>query len=91
MTVDARRPVSVEVIGKSNAKLVGIDNDLFALPPGGGVSELEFRAQSLAAGPVVVMVVVRQGRIPIASMRLEATAVSTGAATTSGRSRRPAA
>ena len=51
------------------------DSDVFELPPGGGVSELEFRAQSLAAGPVAVLVVVRQGRVPIATLRLDATAV----------------
>jgi len=81
VTVDAKRPVSVQVIGKSNAKVVGLDGDVFALPPGGGVSELEFRAQSLSRGPVAVMVVVRQGRIPIATLRLQASAVSSDAAT----------
>ncbi len=80
VTVDAARPVSVQVIGKANAKVLGLDSDVFALPPGGGVSELEFRAQSLSAGPVVVMVVVRQGRIPIATLRLQASAVSKDAA-----------
>ncbi|MET0999515.1 MAG: CHAT domain-containing protein [Marmoricola sp.] len=82
VTVDALRPVSVQVIGKANAKVVGLDSDVFALPPGGGVSELEFRAQSLATGPVVVMVVVRQGSIPIANLRLQASAVSKDAAGT---------
>ncbi len=82
VTVDALRPVNVQVIGKVNAKVVGLDSDVFALPPGGGVSELEFRAQSLAAGPVAVMVVVRQGRVPIATLRLQAAAVSKDAAAT---------
>ncbi len=80
VTVDADRPVTVQVIGKSNARIVGADNDLFALPPGGGISELGFRAQSLSSGPVVVLVVVRQGRIPIATLTLGATAVPTDAA-----------
>ncbi len=78
--VDADRPVSVQVIGKSNAQIVGEDNDVFALPPGGGTSELEFLAKSISAGRIVVLVVVRQGRIPIATLSLEATAVRTDAA-----------
>ena len=80
--IDADRPVTVQVIGKSNAKIVGLDNDLFALPPGGGTSELQFKAKSLAAGPVVVMLVVRQGMVPVATVNLTATAVGKDAAPT---------
>ena len=82
VTVDADRPVTVQVIGKSNATIVGADNDVFALPPGGGTSELEFHAQSLSSGPVVVLVVVRQGRVPIATLSLAASAVRADAAAT---------
>jgi len=74
--VDPNRPVTVQVIGKSNAEMLAPDNDVFALPPGGGVSELEFRAKSVSSGPLVVMIVVRQGRVPIAKLSLNATAVS---------------
>ena len=82
VVVDADRPVSVQVIGKSNAKLVGPDSDVFTLPPGGGVSELQFQAKSLARGPIVMLVVVRQGTVPIATLHLKATAVSKAASAT---------
>jgi hypothetical protein len=75
IVVDADRPLSVQVIGKSNAEVVAPDSDVFELPPGGGVSELEFRARPLSTGRVVVRVVVRQGRIPLATLTLTATAV----------------
>lgn len=74
--VDATRPLSVQVFGKSNATIVGLDNDLFALPPGGGTSELQFKAKSLSTGSVVVTIVVRQGTVVIATVSLTATAVS---------------
>ncbi|MEO7351943.1 MAG: CHAT domain-containing protein, partial [Marmoricola sp.] len=74
--VDADRPLTVQAIGKTNVTILRPDNDVFELPPGGGVSELEFRAQSLSTGPVVVMIVVRQGRIPVARLSLQATAVT---------------
>ncbi len=77
VVVDSERPLSVQVIGKSNAQVLTPDTDVFELPPGGGTSELEFRARSLSTGPVVVRVVVRQGRVPIATLSLDATAVAT--------------
>ncbi|MCW2847955.1 MAG: hypothetical protein JWR90_1929 [Marmoricola sp.] len=78
VAVDADRPVTVQVIGKSNATVIAPDTDVLALPPGGGVSELQFRARSLASGPVAVLVVVRQGRVPIATLRLDGDAVKKG-------------
>jgi hypothetical protein len=72
--VDAARPITVQLIGKSNAEVVGTDNDVFALPPGGGTSELQFNARALEAGPLVLRIVLRQGTVPVATLTLEATA-----------------
>ncbi len=73
--VIAARPVSVQVVGKRNVEVLGLSNDVFQLPPGGGTSELPFRAKALAAGPCVVTIVVRQGTVQVATMKLEGTAV----------------
>lgn len=78
--VDSTRPLNVEVIGKANAEVVGPDADVFALPAGGGTSELQFTLRPLATGPVTVTVVVRQGRVPVARVDLTATAVDASAA-----------
>ena len=43
---------SVQVVGKKNVRLAGTGADVFALPPGGGTSELTFTAQALAPGAV---------------------------------------
>ena len=62
--VDPNRPLSVQVIGKTNVSIAGTGNDVFALPPGGGTSELTFTGQALAPGPFVVTIMVRQGTVP---------------------------
>ena len=49
--VDPDRPLSVQVVGKKNVTVTGTGADVFALPPGGGTSELIFTAQALAPGP----------------------------------------
>ena len=54
LEVDATRELSVQVIGKKNASIVGSDQDVFDLPAGGGTSELTFDVKAIAAGPVVV-------------------------------------
>ena len=68
--------LTVQVVGKKNARISDPDTDVFDLPSGGGTSELVFAAQALAAGPVRVLVVVRQGAVPLATLTLDATAVS---------------
>ncbi len=73
--VDPNRPLSVQVIGKKNVSITGTGADVFALPPGGGSSELTFTGQALAPGPCVVTIVVKQGAVPTATMTLKATAV----------------
>jgi hypothetical protein len=73
--VDANRPLSVRVVGKRNAAVVGVDTDVFALPAGGGTSELAFTLEARRTGPVVVTVVVLQGMVPLSTMTLEAEAV----------------
>ena len=70
------RPLSVQVIGKKNVQINGTGIDVFALPRGGGISELPFTAQALAPGPCVVTVMVRQGTVPTANLTLRATAVA---------------
>ncbi|MDN5795093.1 MAG: CHAT domain-containing protein [Intrasporangium sp.] len=72
--VDDARPLSVRVVGKRNAEIVGTDVDVFALPPGGGTSELTFKVRARRPGPVEVTVVVRQGSVPIGTLRLRADA-----------------
>lgn len=77
--VDASRPLTVHVVGKSNAEVVGADTDVFGLPFGGGESELAFTVKALAKGPVAVHAIVRQGWVPLATLTLAATAVSAAA------------
>lgn len=77
--VDEERPLTVQVLAKQNAEVVGSGTDVFELPAGGGVSELVFSVKALAVGAVVVKVVVRQGRVPIADLRLEGEANSRAA------------
>lgn len=79
ITVDAARPVSVHVVGKANADVIGPDSDVFGLPFGGGESVLTFTAQALGPGRVAIHAIVRQGRVPLATLKLEGRAVSTGA------------
>ena len=77
VAVMADRPLTVQVIGKANVQMSSLDPDVFTLPAGGGISELQFVGTALAVGPVVLTVVVRQGRVPIATMALHADAVAT--------------
>lgn len=82
--VVADRELSVQVIGTQNVEVIDRDPDVFELPAGGGTSELTFTVRALAPGPVVVTVVVRQGRVPIARMSLESPAVASAPATVFG-------
>ena len=52
VTVDAKRELSVQVVGKKNVSIAGTGADVFDLPRGGGTSELPFTAQALGAGTV---------------------------------------
>lgn len=72
--VDAERPVSVQVYAKDNVQVLETGAKVFGLPSGDWASELTFRVQALAAGPVRVSVVLRQGWVPVATLTLEATA-----------------
>jgi hypothetical protein len=74
--VDAERPVSVQVFGKDNVDVHERDSKVFGLPGGDWAAELTFRASAIAPGPVVVEVVLRQGWVPVATVRLEATAAA---------------
>lgn len=80
--VDASRPLSVQVVGKRNVRIAGTGADVFALPPGGGSSELTFTGQALAAGECVVKIVVKQGTVTVGNLSLKATAVGKGDAAT---------
>ena len=79
VAVQAERPVSVQVVGKSNAEVVGADADVLGLPLGGGESSVSFSVRALATGPVVVHAVVRQGWVPTATLSLEASSVTRAA------------
>ncbi|HEY9496403.1 MAG TPA: CHAT domain-containing protein [Intrasporangium sp.] len=79
VAVEAERPVSVQVVGKSNAEVVGSDSDILGLPLGGGESSVPFTVRALSTGPVVVHAIVRQGWVPLATLSLEAKAVSRAA------------
>ncbi|HEU5144545.1 MAG TPA: CHAT domain-containing protein [Dermatophilaceae bacterium] len=72
--VDVARPLTVRVVGKRNAKVVGPDSDIFTLPAGGGTSELAFTLEAPRRGPVVVTVVVTQGTVPLSTISLESEA-----------------
>ena len=48
---------------------------MFGLPSGDWTSELTFAVRAIAAGPVVLTIVVRQGWVPIATLTLEGTAL----------------
>jgi hypothetical protein len=73
--VDAERPLAVQVVGKKNVRLAGTGADVFALPPGGGTSELTFTGQALAPGACVVKIMVKQGTVTVGHLTLKATAV----------------
>ena len=68
-------PVDVQVIPSKNVELDGPDLDRLLLPPGGGWSELQFAMHAVAAGPVRLKVLARQGRELLGSVTLEAEAV----------------
>ena len=61
VAVEAERPVSVQVVGKSNAEVIGTDPDILGLPLGGGESSVPLTVRALSTGPVVVHAIVRQG------------------------------
>lgn len=84
LRVDASRPLTVRAVGKRNATVVGVDSDVFALPPGGGTSELVFTVVSARPGLVAVTVVVLQGSVPLSTMTLTADAVAEAPATLLG-------
>ena len=77
LLMDAGNPLEVRVTGKTNVDVVGSDTDVVQLPPGGGVNELPFTLTAREAGPVRVLVVVRQGASVLARITLRATAVAT--------------
>ena len=76
VSVRPDRPLSVQVIGKTNVQINGTGIDEFDLPRGGGISELPFTAQALGPGPCVVTIMVRQGTVLTSKMTLRATAVA---------------
>lgn len=76
--VDAARPVSVQVVGKRNARIVGEDSKTLGLPQGDWTSDAQFTAQALEPGPVRITVVARQGWVPIANLTLEGEATAAG-------------
>lgn len=80
VTVVPDRELTAQLVAKLNAEVTTAQPDVFELPAGGGVSELTFTARALAAGPVVLLAVVRQGRVPVATLTLEATAEQPGRA-----------
>jgi hypothetical protein len=73
------RPLTVQVIPKLNAVVSGLDADQIALPAGGGTSELTFAVIPTQTGPFAVIVVVREGFTPMATLRLDAQAVASAA------------
>ena len=74
--VDAARPVSVQVVGKQNARIVGEDSRTLGLPQGDWTSDAQFTAQALEPGPVRITVIARQGWVPIANLTLEGEATA---------------
>jgi hypothetical protein len=74
--VDAGRPVSIQVVGKQNARIVGEDSKSLGLPQGDWTSDAQFTAQALEAGPVRITVIARQGWVPVANLTLEGEAVA---------------
>jgi biotin carboxyl carrier protein len=74
--VDAGRPVSIQVVGKQNARIVGVDSKPLGLPQGDWTSDAQFTARALEAGPVRITVIARQGWVPVANLTLEGEAVS---------------
>ncbi|MEO5743167.1 MAG: hypothetical protein ABIQ53_01085, partial [Terracoccus sp.] len=47
VAVIADRPLTVQVIGKKNVQMSSLDPDVFTLPVGGGISELQFVGTAL--------------------------------------------
>ena len=76
--VDAERPLSVQVYAKCNVQVLEPEAKVFGLPSGDWASELTFRGRAFEAGPVEVSVVLRQGRVPVAPLALEASAGAAG-------------
>ncbi|MDN5790798.1 MAG: caspase family protein [Micrococcales bacterium] len=79
--IDQDRPASVHIVGKRNATVTAPDRDVFELPAGGGVSELTFEVTAERPGKVRIVVIVRQGSVPLGTIELEGVAVA--ASTTS--------
>ncbi len=73
--LDQDRPASVQVVGKRNATVTAPDRDVFGLPAGGGISELTFEVTAERPGRVVVVVIVRQGSVPVGTIELEGLAI----------------
>jgi len=74
VTADAARLITLDLLPRSNAEVVGEDRAEVPVPGEGQTSDAYFDIRPTHAGKCQVWVVVRQGPVPLLTLRLEAVA-----------------
>jgi len=74
VTADAARMITLDLLARVNAEVVGEDRAEVPVPGEGQTSDAYFDIRPTHAGKCQVWVVVRQGPVPLLTLRLEATA-----------------
>jgi CHAT domain len=88
ISADAARLITLEVLPKVNAEVVGEDRADVPVPGEGQTRETYFDVRATHTGTCQVWVVIRQGPLPLLTLRLEA--VATDAQPTESIARHPA-
>ncbi len=73
---ETTRMVTVEILPRANVEVVGEDRAEVAVPGEGQTSDAYFDVRATHTGTCQVWVVVRQGPVPLLTMRLEASATA---------------
>jgi hypothetical protein len=74
VSADTARKITIEVLPKANVEIVGDDRTEVDVPGEGQPSEVYFDVRATHPGTCQVWVVVRQGPVPLLTLRLEAPA-----------------
>jgi hypothetical protein len=82
---DADRLITLDVLPRANAEVVGEDRAEVPVPGEGQASDAYFDIRPTHAGKCQVWVVVRQGPVPLLTLRLEASASSSSPTRTAVR------
>jgi CHAT domain len=76
VSADTTRMVTVEILPRANVEVIGEDRTEVAVPGEGQTSDAYFDVRATHPGTCQVWVVVRQGPVPLLTMRLEASATA---------------